>query len=327
MDYRIDRWGGCKAYHVTAMRMGDVDPSAPMLQFIAKRLNLTLNQKFWLAWLYSTCYSVPAAFYMLCNLDRNLTQSDVVLWWKSHKEKMKFGNDRIYVKNRDEFPKMYETYKRFMFSGEYRTFSRYRKANPTETYNALFNALNGKLWYFSRYSLFTYMEAVYNLTKFPMKPLTIELKEARTTRNGICFAVGKDEWVRSKHQPAKLTAAQYVFLQGKFRKLYYELCSEHPEIRTTYWNLETSMCAYYKIHNKRRYAGYYIDRQMTDIQEAQKLAPAGANWDLLWEFRKGYFHPKTLGEVMGYSGIRHEMMDYFQRTGRYTEEPITIQEA
>lgn len=105
MDYRIDRWGGCKAYHVTAMRMGDVDPSAPMLQFIAKRLNLTLNQKFWLAWLYSTCYSAPAAFYMLCNLDRNLTQSEVVLWWKSHKEKMKFGNDRIYVKNRDEFPK------------------------------------------------------------------------------------------------------------------------------------------------------------------------------------------------------------------------------
>ena len=121
-----------------------------------------------------------------------------------------------------------------------------------------------------------------------------------------------------KNAATKLSSEQFQYLQSQLRKLYRELITEYPDAPTTYWNLETSLCAYYKLFRAKRYAGYYIDRQMLEIEEMQKLAPDGADWSLLWKFRREHFHPLTLGEIQGWHGIRKNMMNYFLETGQFT---------
>ena len=150
----------------------------------------------------------------------------------------------------------------------------------------------------------------------------LNLREARTSRNGLCYALGKDEWVRTAGKPARLSKEQFAYLQTQLRRLYHELLTEYPDVPTTYWNIETALCAYYKLFHAKRYTGYYIDRQMQEIEAMEKLAPNGANWGLLWKFRRQYFDPRSLGEMQGYDGIRQDMMSYFLDTGQYTKSEM-----
>lgn len=321
IDYRVERWQGCKAYHAAGMRMDEVDPAAPMLQFICKVLNLDIEQKFWLSWLYSTCYSAPTAFYMIMNLPRpeTINTKKMEAWWAINKRRMIFESDRRYVKNCNEFPAMFASYKEYTQGGALKAFLKHKKKTRQETYNAVYTDVGKRLYFFGRYSNFMYLETIYNLTKFPMLATGLNLKEARTSRNGLCYALGKDDWVRTSGEAAKLNKEQFAYLQGQLRRLYTELRQEYPDVPTTYWNLETSLCAYYKLFRAKRYAGYYIDRQMQEIEAMEKLAPNGARWDLLWKFRRQHFDSRSLGELQGYKGIRQNMMSFFLDTGQYTK--------
>lgn len=323
-DYRLERWEGAKEFHISGMKMGEIDPAAPMLKYIADKLGLGFDGRVWLAWLYSTCYSAPTAFYMITKIPKktDIALGEMRSWWKEHKYKLHFETDRIYVKNRDEFPKMFFSYIKYTAGGEYETFYRNKRETNSETYSRIYNGALEGLYYFSRYSVFMFLETVYNLTGFPMLPTGLNLSRARTSRNGLCYALNKEEWVRKKGEAAMLNREQYQYLQQNLRRLYTELRTEHPEVNTTYWNLETSLCAYYKLFKPTRYCGYYIDRQMTEIEKMQKNDPYGADWSVLWDFRKTYFNHKALGEYVGYKGIRKKQMGYFLKTGKFTEEPM-----
>ena len=321
-DYRVERYKGFEVFHVAGMRMDEIDPAAPMLKYIAKALSLNRDQKFWLAYLYSACYSAPTAFYMLMNLPRvqDLTPQSASLWWLKHKSKLLFETDRIYVKNNDHLPAMLMSYKAFAGDSDGAAFDALLQSSPEESYRYIYKHLDDCLFYFSRYSLFMYLETIYNLTGFPIWADGINLKEALSTRNGLCFLLGLDSWVRHKKDHTEnLNDEQYAYLQRELEKLYKELITKFPSIPTTYWNLETSLCAYKKLFFKTRYVGYYIDRQLQELIKMQELAPLGADWSLLWRFRREHFDPRALGELNGWNGIRKERMDYFMNTGRFFE--------
>lgn len=324
IDYRVERWSGCKAYHIAGMRMDEIDPACPMLKFIADKMKLSIEQKFWLAWLYSTCYSAPTAFFMITQLPcpELFNQSEINSWWLKNKSRMVFESDRRYVKNCDEFPKMFESYQNFTRQGQLKTFLKFKGNNDAETYDNIYSAVLENLYFFGRYSIFMYLETIYNLTNFPMMATGLNLKEARTSRNGLCYALGKDDWIRRAGKSAKFTKEQFDYLQRKLSKLYAELLTEYPDVPTTYWNLETSLCAYYKLFHAKRYVGYYIDRQMEEIISMEKLVPDGVNWNLLWQFRREHFSPLSLGEIQGWIGIRENMMNYFLNTGQYTAQAM-----
>ena len=282
-DYRINRWEGCKVYHAEGMKMDEIDPACPMLKYIADYFKMDIEQRFWLAWLYSTCYSAPTAFYMVSQLPRPeyFSTSDINNWWSDNKSKLVFESDRLKVKNFDEFPKMFESYKGYTDVGQLKTFLNLRGNDEFETYDKIYSDVMQKLYYFGRYSIFMYLETIYNLTKFPMMATGLNLREARTSRGGLCYALGKDSWIQ-----AKLSKKQFEYLQLALKKLYTEILSEYPEVPTTYWNLETSLCAYYKLFRAKRYVGYYIDRQMQELEKMQSLIPDGADWKSLWKFRR-----------------------------------------
>ena len=321
-DYRVERYKGFEAFHVTGMRMDEIDPAAPMLKYIAKALSLDRDQRFWLAYLYSTCYSAPTAFYMLVNLPRvqELTKESVKVWWIKHKDRLVFETDRLRVKTQNQFPRMLMNYKALVGRSDGYFFDSLQKGSPEQTYDYLYGYLSKNLYYFGRYSLFMYLETIYNLTDLPIWATGLNLKEALSSRNGLCFLLGLDEWVRhASDSKENLTKEQYAYLQQKLTELFEGLRSKFPSVPTTYWNLETSLCAYKKLFFKTRYVGYYIDRQLEEILKMQKLSPIGADWSLLRCFRREHFDHRALGELNDWRGIRKERMGYFLATGRFSE--------
>ena len=326
VDYRLpeNRYEGFIAFHVTGMRMDEIDPAKPALRYIAKALNLSIEQRFWLAWLYGSCYCVATAFYMLTQfptLESALT-GDIEQWWRQHREKVVFESDRRWVRSRNQFPEMMRSYAAFCKGGQYTAFAKFVKFGPQETYDAIYSACSQQLFQFGRFSLFTYLEALHNVTALPMFPTGLNLREALSCLNGLCYLLGKDHWVHRQSAAKRLKPAQYDWLQRKLAELYAKLLRDHPEIPTNYWNLETSLCAYKKLFFCTRYVGYYIDRQMVEIQKMQQAAPEEANWNLLWKFRREHFHPGVLGEIQGWSGIRHDRLHYFMNTGRFCENDM-----
>lgn len=324
MDYRLERnrYEGFMDFHVAGMRMDEIDPAKPALQYIARTLALNAEQKFWLAWLYGATYCVATAFYIFTQFPTLDSLSDAILdeWWKECKPRLVFTTDRHWVKANDLFPAMVRSYKVFTASvGQFGTFCKYLRRTPQETYDAVYGAVDGRLYYFSRFSIFTYLEALHNVTNFPMEPTGLDLRNALSSRNGLCFLLGKDSWVSGRHKPRVVNDAQIDWLQAKLAELYRLLLTEHPEIPTTYWNLETSLCAYKKLFFGTRYVGYYIDRQMTEIKKMQAAAPDGADWGLLWKFRREHFHPAALGEISGWEGIQNDRLGFFLRTGKFCE--------
>lgn len=324
VDYRLleNRYAGFVAYHVAGMRMDEVDPAKPVLQRLVKELRMSIDQRLWLAWLYGSCYCVATAFYIFTQFPtlNAALAVDIDAWWKEHRAKVLFESDRRWVRSRNQFPDMVRSYAAFCRGGQYAAFMRLMKDSPQKSYDAIYAACGKGLYQFGRFSLFTYLEALYNVTCFPITPTGLDLREALSCLNGLCYLLGKDSWVHHAAHAEKLTYKQYEWLQAKLAELYAYLLRKHPDIPTTYWNLETSLCAYKKLFFCTRYVGYYIDRQMVEIQKLQAAAPDEADWNLLWRIRREHFNPRALGEISGWNGIRHERLRYFMDTGNLAPE-------
>ena len=51
-------------YHNESLKAKDIDPSVTCLRYLAERYELNLEQRYWIAFLYGTCYSATTTFYM-----------------------------------------------------------------------------------------------------------------------------------------------------------------------------------------------------------------------------------------------------------------------
>jgi hypothetical protein len=114
-------------------------------------------------------------------------------------------------------------------------------------------------------------------------PKYLNMMEAESCRKGLCYAIGKPEWVNEQ-----LTRSRAIALHNEFIKL------TKMNIGNIY-QIETTLCAYHKYNKGQRYVGYYIERMRKEIEkmEAQNY---GVAWETLWQFRKEMFDKKYLNE-------------------------------
>ena len=93
------------------MYSGDCDPSYPALNYVADRLELNLEQRYWLAFLYGTNYCVPTTYYIFNEypIFEEIDINDLQQWWDKNKQKTYFQTDRAKVKNFNLFIKIFES--------------------------------------------------------------------------------------------------------------------------------------------------------------------------------------------------------------------------
>jgi len=266
-------------YHNKSMEINDVDPAVHCLEYLADRYELNLSQRYWIAFLYGTNYCAPTTFYIY-NEFPDFEMVDInrlSKWWESKKNKLIFQTDRLRIKTNNEFIPTFLSYLNLTKKNQQKYFSSAK--DWKECYKKIESIKN-----FGRFSTFNYLDVLNRITDVKFSPAYLNMIEAESCRNGLCFALGKDEWVNKP-----LNSLKAKFLHNEFLKL---LKTEKGNI----YQIETTLCAYKKYRFGKRYIGYYIERMRNEILKMQQNIPDGIAWEVLWQFREETFPNEYLTE-------------------------------
>lgn len=51
-------------YHVQSSKAKDIDPANDCLKYVCDRFELNIEQRYWLSFLFATCYSATTVYYI-----------------------------------------------------------------------------------------------------------------------------------------------------------------------------------------------------------------------------------------------------------------------
>lgn len=290
-------------YHIESSKIRDIDPANDCLRYISDRFELSEEQRYWLAFLYSTCYCAPTVFYMynefpdFCNVDAGRLSR----WWKANKSKTIFQTDRNRIKTGDKVVETFQSY-RALIGGlsQQERFDTFRGTSSGENYINAYREL-GKIRNVGRFTLFLYLEMIEVLTGFKCYPDRIDWDSAENCRQGMIYCVGGEDGDRVSN--SDLDKAMEAVLD----QLTARGC-EHNNI----FNVETTLCAYKKYKHGKRYVGFYIDRQEKEIEKIKHLVREGVAWRVLDDFRREtYKHLNKSHDLFSNGSLRDgQDLDY-----------------
>ena len=306
-------------YHV----FGDADMNFPLLVRYADEHELTQSQRYWLSFLYSTCYCVATTLVLYEKLDyKTITRAKLEKFWKKHKSKLIFQSDKRYVKNMNWFVTMVMNFITLTDRKPHKYFKQYRCKDKQETYNRLYKEIMS--WpYYGRFTTFLMIEAIDRLTKTKADSNWFDWKNGNTATSGMMQIFHLDdeaiEFDNSKVLDKKVEAK----LDRCLIKLKAKIAEKHPNALCNISDIETSLCGFRKLFKQSRYGGYYIDRVQAEIVTLQANYPKKQQlWDSLWRYRKEAFPKQYLGELNGWSGLRKELNSQWVREGLTGVEKI-----
>jgi hypothetical protein len=273
------------------MRAGDVDPSYGMLKYVSDRFELNTEQRFWVAFLYATCYCGPTTFYIYNEFPdfENIDINRMKVWWGKAKSKLYFQTDKRWIRSRNQWVDVCASYQQKIGKRKQSdVFSGFEGKNAFDSYENAWRSMSG-IYQFGRFAMFLYLEAVHVVTGFNMKPKTMDIAEAESCRNGLAFALNRTDLLKKT-----LNKEESCFLQKSFDDLVLDLETENE--KNNVWNIETTLCAYKKYRLGKRWIGYYLDRQHDEIKIMEQNVKEGVDWKVLWDFRKETIHKNFLKE-------------------------------
>jgi len=291
-------------YHRYSEEIHDIDPSYDMLRYVCDRFELNTEQRYWLAYLYSTCYNAATVFYIYNEFPDYLgvDVGRLERWWNAHRHQLDFQTDCRWVRSSNLFVRMYMDYRSLAGEKQESTYEelfslalQFGRSPYQDCYSYFSN-----IKYMGRFKLFLLLEAVHVVTELPIEPDQFPLEEAQSSRNGLCFALGRDDLLCGHdYGRNNLEKEEYSYLYKQFDELLELMRSEFPNTRVDIWNVETTLCAYKKWHRGKRYPGYYLTRQAKEIAHMEKNVQEGVCWQVLWDYRKEKLDNQYLVEITG----------------------------
>jgi hypothetical protein len=265
-------------YHKQSAAMKDIDPANDCLTYIANRFELNMEQRYWLAFLYSTCYCGPTTFYMYNEFPdfENVDVPRLERWWKANKDRCVFQTDRLRIKSNNEFVPSFISYRDWVGgTSQQERFYRFKTPYLNQNYDMAYKSV-GKIKNIGRFTLFIYLEIINLLTDFKCLPDTIDWKYADNCLSGLKY------YLNQQYPSYSLKVLDWSTVLKK-------LMLRFP--KSNIFNVETTLCAYHKYMKDQRYIGYYIDRQKKEIEKMKQNVTEGVCWRVLDEFRKETYKP------------------------------------
>lgn len=283
-------------YHYESMEIGDIHPNYQMLRYICDRFDLTTEQRYWIAFLYATCYCGATTYYMFHEFPdfESVNIERLSRWWDANKQRLMFLSDRRWIRSKNKFYDVFLSYRRRVGRlTQEQLFRSFQTPDLRYTYDRAWDELGG-VYQFGRLTMPIYLEAIHTVTGYHMRPAGINLALADNCRNAVALAIGRPE-LNTYQSERKLSHSETVYLQGQFNNLVATM--ERDDERNNVWNIVTTLCAYKKYRYGKRWVGYYLDRQAGEIETMQSAITEGVNWRPLWEYRKETYRKKYLKEL------------------------------
>jgi len=267
-----------ETYHNLSLKAKDIDPSIICLKYIADRYELNIEQRYWIAFLYGTCYCSPTVFYIYNEFPdfECVDINRLSKWWEEKKQNCIFQTDRLRIKSNNQFVDCFKSYKALVKNNQQKYF---QSKNWQEIYKKI-----ESIKHFGRFSLFNYLDVLNSITDINHKPNYLNMMEAVSCRNGLAYAINRIDLVDKK-----VTKNEAILLHNSFVEFL-------KKYEGNVFQIETTLCAYKKYRRGSRYVGYYIDRMFGEIKKMESNVTEGVYWDVLWQFRNETFDRKYLKE-------------------------------
>jgi hypothetical protein len=284
------------SFHQASSIAKDIDPQNDCLSYLAERYELNIEQRYWLAFLFATCYCAPTVFYIYNEFPdyNNVDVNRLSRWWNSNKQRLIFQTDRARVRSNNEFVNCFRSYKSIVGSNQQAYFNEFCADNKTNNYINAYKRLSN-IHYFGRFTMFIYLELVDVLTDSKMSPNGLSLKEAESCRNGLALAMDRKD-LFTHFEDKQLTLKDYLDFQQGLNAINATISGMNIRHKSLF-NIETTLCAYKKVKLGKRYVGYYIERMRTEIEAMKKNVPVGVDWSVLYDFRSFNYAQKYLKEA------------------------------
>lgn len=283
---------------------GDGECNNIILKYYANKHDLTPQQRYDLAFLFSMCYSVPSAIIML-NACNSCVQIEPLI---TVKPDIIFQSDRKYMRMKDNFERGVK-----YFVENNSDYEKFKNDVCVEGWIGLAQAIKKvESWVmFGRFGAFLFLETLLALEDVRVIDTTIKWAHGDTATSGIMNLFGKDSEANLFDKTNKLLI--------KTEQLDYYLSVVKTALKkagcdTNITEIETSLCAYRKFYKGTRYNGYYLDRMLEEIHNVEQEHKGIAKE--LYEGRCNNFNAKYLGEISGWDGVRKEEKKRYLLTGR-----------
>lgn len=289
-----------KDYYYWSLKNYDCDPALFLMNYVFKRMELNIEQRYWICWLYGNTYNLPTAWIIANEFPdyENVDLERLTQWNNENYKRLRYQNDNKWQKG--HLPKMFESYRSAIKEAGFNTQQGYFESLCTDTVEE--NYLNVKIavinnfYKFGRYLCWFYMQTLAECCDLPLQPNNLLLNDdsSRSHCKGLMYAIGKEEWGVDKK--FKLSFEQHYILDEEANNLLFEMQYEHSDVKADFFTMETCLCAFKKIFRQRdgRYLGYYLDRQAEDIFRCQQDGWTGIDWDLLWQGRQEILDKRLL---------------------------------
>lgn len=320
MDYRQREYRreGFLRYYYAILKTDEYDPAYYTMQYLVNRYELNSEQVFWFSWLYGFIYNVATAWVVLNEFPdfHNAGRKRLENWERGTWRNMMYETDTRYKKG-----KIHQAFPYYRATIGDRTQEAYFRGvckfdDPRLNFRALWDDV--RRWkLFGRYSAFFYLETLKRVAGLPIECDSLFLRDisgSKSHRNGLLFSLGADELVDSR----AFTPAQFDWMEAEADGLMDEMKARFPDVasQVDYFTAETAWCAYKGLFRKRRYFGYYLDRDAGQIVKAQQLGWSGIDWGVFWQCREESLLPAVRGEVKGRREVSPALQRDFVATGR-----------
>jgi len=267
-----------------SLSIKDCDPAIHMTNYLFDRFEHNKEQKLWIAWIYGTTYYLPTTWVIWNEFpDMELVGSERLREWNNDNYKrLRYQTDTKW--NKGHLPAQFESYKQWVGKrSQQEAFEPFLKGSASENFDQLWEEVKIKFHKFGRYSTWFYLQTLKQCCGMQIEPGNLMLDDhegSRSHRNGLCLALGLDEWVDKKLTPIELN-----YIDGQAYYILQEVKQEFPN--TDYFDMETCLCSFKKLfrENHGRYLGYYLDRQAEEIQQCENDSWNGIDWKPLWDSR------------------------------------------
>lgn len=291
-------------------RYGDGECNGILLKAYSDKLSMGENDRFDLALFYAITYSIPSALKLL--RDRERINENVLEYIEKNKQKIIFQSDRRYMRCNGLFEKTMNWY---VNAGDIkeRFESVCLEGNTIKLDKAIQHV---KKWVsFGRFASFLFIETYVYLLGRDYLNTKFDWKNGDTATSGMLNLLGLDK--EASYYDKTKTIPKNISVEWLDEKLDWLLES----IRATGGNdnvscVETSLCAYRKFFKGSRYNGYYLDRQLEEINQFIKNGQELESCRILLGLRSKIFDNRYLGEIGGWNGVRKKLKRLYINTGK-----------
>jgi len=316
IDYRINenRKEAFVQWFGKSLEIEDCDSALFMTNYFFDRFEYNTEQKLWLAWIYGTTYYWPTAYVVWNEFpDMELVGVDRLTDWNNDNyRRLRYQTDTKW--NKGHLPSQFVSYRGYVGERTQRdALTENFEGDPVKDFYTLWKTVNS--WHkFGRYSSWFYIQTLKQCCDIKVDVDSLWLHDysgSRSHRNGLCYAVGKDEWINEK-----LDQEQIDYLEAEGRELIAETKQRFPHVAKSadFFSMETALCSFKKLFRKRdgRYLGYYLDRQAEEIKKVENDGWVGIDWKPMWDARV-----ETLPSEFLTNAINKGRMELFLDTGDF----------